>query len=365
MNKILHIDMDAFFPSIEQRDNPELKGKPVIVGGSPKSRGVVASCSYEARKFGVHSAMSSAHAQRLCPDGIFLPPRIDAYREVSAQLLCIFHEYSDLVEPVSLDEAYIDVTVNKLGIGSATAAARDIRGKIKSITGLTASAGVSYNKFLAKTASDFNKPDGLTVIRPEDAESFLEALPIGKFYGVGKVTEKRFLSMGIKSGSELKALGRETMLRLFGKAGGFYYDIVRGIDNRPVEPFRKRQSAGREHTFPQDMDSRDEMLAALSQIAEEVSHLLRRKGLSGRTVTLKVRYSDFISVTRSISLADPVSGAAEILRQASYLLNKTEAEERKVRLLGISVSGFDEGRDSERQLSLPFWDTLSKAAMRH
>lgn len=365
MNKIIHIDMDAFYPSVEQRDNPSLKGKPVIVGGKPESRGVVASCSYEAREFGVHSAMPSARAKRLCPNGIFLPPRFDAYKKVSAEISAIFHEYSDLVEPLSLDEAYIDVTENKKGLKSATAVAREIKTKILAQTGLTASAGVSYNKFLAKTASDFNKPNGLTVVTPEKAQAFIDALPIGKFYGIGRVTEKRLLAMDIATGKELREIDEEEMRRIFGKTWSFYYSIVRGIDNRPVEPFRERQSIGKERTFEKDIADKEDMFVVLKDLAEEVSSTLRVKHFCGRTVTLKAKYPDFVSVTRSISFTDAVSGAAEIFSHAVALLEKTEAESRKVRLLGIAVSGLETtGHNGERQLDLPFWDTLSKAARR-
>ena len=352
MRKIVHIDMDAFYPSVEQRDNPSLRGKPVIVGGRPDSRGVVSSCSYEARRYGIRSAMPSALAFKLCPNAVFIQGRFDAYKAVSKQVHEILHDYSDLVEPLSLDEAYIDVTGNKKEISSATIIAQEIRKRIKKETGLTASAGVSYNKFIAKTASDFNKPDGIKIVKPAEAEEFLDALPIGKFYGIGKATEKRFLAMGITNGKKLKRLDRDTLGRFFGKAGGFYYDIVRGVDTRQVEPYRERQSVGKERTMSSDVDDTGEMLSVLSSIAIEVSAILQRRGLSGKTVTLKVKYPDFTSVTRSYSSAEPLNESTEIMKYIPGLLARTDVVKKSVRLLGISVSGFE--RRFEAQLSLPF-----------
>ncbi|MCL2025406.1 MAG: DNA polymerase IV [Leptospirales bacterium] len=344
--------MDAFYPSVEQRDNPSLRGRPVIVGGRPDSRGVVSSCSYEARKYGVRSAMSSSLAFRLCPNAVFLPGRFDAYKAVSRQVHEIFYEYSDLIEPLSLDEAYIDVTANKKGISSATIIAQEIRKRIKKETGLTASAGVSYNKFIAKAASDFNKPDGIKVVKPDEAADFLDALPIGRFYGIGKATEKRFLAMGVTNGRELKRLDCNTLVRFFGKPGRFYYDIVRGVDTRAVEPYRERQSVGKERTMAFDLDNTDEMLLILASIAEEVSAILKRSGLSGKTVTLKVKYPDFISVTRSYSSPEALSESSAIMKYIPGLLARTEAFKKSVRLLGISVSGFE--RRLDVQLPLPF-----------
>jgi len=352
MRKIVHIDMDAFYPSVEQRDNPSIRGKPVIVGGRPDSRGVVSSCSYEARRYGVRSAMSSAFAFKLCPNAVFLPGRFDAYKTVSRQIHEIFHDYSDFVESLSLDEAYIDVTDNKKGIPSATIIAQEIRKRIKKETGLTASAGVSYNKFIAKTASDFNKPDGIKVVKPDEAAEFLDALPIGKFYGIGKATEKRFLVMGITNGKELKRLDRNTLERFFGKAGMFYYNIVRGVDTRQVEPYRERQSVGKERTMSADIDDTNEMLSVLSSIAAEVSAVLKRRGLSGKTVTLKVKYHDFTGATRSYSSFQAVSESSAVMKYIPGLLARTEASKKSVRLLGIYVSGFE--RCFDVQLSLPF-----------
>lgn len=345
--------MDAFFASVEQRDNPSLRGRPVIVGGSPDSRGVVASCSYEARKFGIHSAMSSSQARRLCPWAVFVRGRFDAYRAVSSELHEIFREYSDMVEPLSLDEAYIDVTENKKSAVSATLIAREIRSLIYRNTGLTASAGVSYNKFIAKVASDYNKPNGVTVVTPKRALEFLDSLPVGKFYGIGKVTEKRLLSLGVAKGSDLRKLDRAFLLESFGKAGGFYYDIVRGIDQRPVEPERERKSVGKEHTFSADVLSISEIMSYLEKIALEVHSVLMKNSLQGKTITLKVKYRDFVSVTRSISLYEPARSAREIMGYIPALLEKTDAGKVPVRLLGIAVSALERTDSAaDRQLLL-------------
>lgn len=332
--------MDAFFAAVEQRDNPALKGKPVIVGGPPNSRGVVAACSYEARKFGIHSAMPSSKAYRLCPQAVFVKGRFPAYREVSEQIREIFLDYTDLVEPLSLDEAFLDVTENKKGMRSASRIAAEIRKRIFEKTRLTASAGVSYNKFLAKVATDFKKPDGMTVITPELACAFIESLPIGKFYGIGKVTEKKMLELGINCGAELKKLSKVELVGLFGKTGEFYYNIVRGNDDRPVTPEHESHSLGTETTFQKDIDDRNEMLEVLEKLAARVDKELREEGLAGRTVTLKVKYSDFVQITRSVTLQRPVEDVEDIMEQVRLLLEKTDAGERKVRLLGVTVSGF-------------------------
>jgi DNA polymerase-4 len=358
LRKIIHVDMDAFYASVEQRDNPRLRGRPVIVGGDPGSRGVVAACSYEARKFGVHSAMSSSRACRLCPQAIFIPPRFNAYREVSARIMELFHEYTDLVEPLSLDEAFLDVTANRMAVASATETARILRSEILRRTGLTASAGVSYNKFLAKAASDFRKPDGLTVVTPEMAGTFIDRLPIGKFFGVGRVTERRMRDLGITCGADLRKHSEEELVGLFGKAGSFFHRIARGIDMRPVTPERVRKSLGKEITLEHDIDDLGEMRALLSELARSVGSLLKAKGLKGRTVTLKLRYHDFESITRSITPGNRLDDADEILALASPLLKETEAGLRKVRLLGITVSNFSEpsGRSAKPcQLLLPIF----------
>jgi DNA polymerase-4 len=341
MKKIIHLDMDAFYAAIEQRDNPSLKGKPVIVGGDPDRRGVVSTCSYEARKYGVHSAMPSKTAIRLCPNAVFVSPRFEAYKAVSKQFLNICAEYTDLMEPLSLDEAFLDVTENKKNIASATIIAKEIQGRIFSEIELTVSAGVSYNKFLAKIASDINKPNGIAVIKPSEAEKFLEALPIGKFYGVGKMSEKRMMSLGIHTGLDLKHMDIETLIKNFGKAGKFYYDIVRGIDTREVSPYGERKSYGREITLSEDILDMDLIKSILNKIAVELESSLKRKNIKGRTVTLKVKYYDFQQITRSRTLDMPICSADEMIDEVYQLLEYTDAGRKKIRLLGISVSHLD------------------------
>ena len=355
--KIIHIDMDAFFASVEQRDHPELRGLPVIVGGDPASRGVVAACSYEARAYGVHSAMPSGRARQLCPRAVFVRPRMERYQEVSAVIMALFRGYTSLVEPLSVDEAFLDVTDNFLGEPSATRLAQALRQAIREATGLTASAGVSCNKFLAKVASGWNKPNGLTVIPPERAQTFIAELPIGAFYGVGKVTEKKMLAHGIRIGADLLRFSREEMATLFGKSGLFFYDIARGQDQRPVEPVRVRKSIGAETTFPVDILEFAKVTDILAELADEVAGCLRRKETGGRTLTLKVRYADFTTITRSCTVTQGFAAAADILAQLPRLLAMTEAGRRKIRLLGLSVSNLagaeDDGVASRRQLPLP------------
>jgi DNA polymerase-4 len=349
--------MDAFYASVEQRDRPELKGKPVIVGGEPKSRGVVAACSYEARKFGIHSAMASATAYRLCPDAVFIRPRFDLYRAVSAQIREIFYEYTGLVEPLSLDEAFLDVTENFKAIPSATLIAKEIKKQIYDRTGkLTASAGVSFNKYLAKVASDINKPDGITVITPEMADEFIDGLPIRKFFGIGKVTEEKMVSLGIKTGADLKRFKKEELVQIFGKSGRYFYDIAHGEDNRPVEPNRIRKSLGKETTFSEDIEDTERMIEILDELAVDLENSLMKRDAKGRTVTLKVKYSDFQTVTRSVTVDEPVDNASIIMQHVKPLLAKTEAGDRRVRLLGISISNFDDQEteaEPSRQLPLP------------
>ncbi len=356
--KIIHVDMDAFYASVEQRDDPRLKGKPVIVGGDPRSRGVVAACSYEARRFGIHSAMACATAYRLCPAAVFIRPRFDVYRSVSHQIRAVFHRYTDLVEPLSLDEAFLDVTENKPGIASATRIAQAIRRQIVQATGgLTASAGVSFNKFLAKVASDCNKPDGITVVTPDSAPTFIDRLPIRKFFGVGKVTEERMHHLGIRTGADLKRLTRERLVEHFGKAGNYYYQIAHGEDDRPVEPDRIRKSYGKETTLASDIDDTGRMLDILDGLAERVAAGLRREDRRGVTLTLKVRYHDFRTITRSVTLSDPFCDKAAMMAQVRRLLRNTDAGKKPVRLLGLSVSNFLDGRPDNVcwvQLPLPF-----------
>ena len=354
IRKIIHIDMDAFFASIEIRDNPALRGKPVIVGGDPERRGVVSTCSYEARKFGVHSAMPARQAKKLCPQGIFLPVDMEKYARVSAQVQQIFYDYTDLVEPLSIDEAYLDVTHNKQHCRSATLLAQEIRVRIHRETGLTASAGVSFNKFLAKIASDINKPDGIAVITPAEAEEFIEKLPIDKFYGVGKVTADKMRQIGIKTGRDLKNFDESELIRLFGKAGIYYYNIVRGRDDREVETDLIRKSLGRETTLQVDIDDIPEIIELLAELAREVEYLLKEEGLSGRTITLKLRYEDFQAVTRSLTLPQPVNDYETIHKTVVSLLSKTEAGKRKIRLAGVSVSSFPEQESGPVQLEFDF-----------
>jgi len=355
MRKIIHVDMDAFYASVEQRDDPSLKGRCVVVGGLPGTRGVVCTASYEARKFGVHSAMSANLAYKLCPKAVFLKPRFEAYHAVSHQIRAIFLDYTELVEPLSLDEAYLDVTANRKGVPYATRIAKEIKRRIKQETGgLTASAGVSFNKFLAKVASDVRKPDGLTVITPADADAFLETLPIGKFYGVGDVTEKAMLERGVKTGADLKSLSKIELAALFGNSAEFYYDIARGVDERPVSPDRVRKSLGTEVTFQTDIDDLPEMAATLRSQAEEVSADLKRRELKGRTITLKVKFFDFRNVTRSLSLPEPVDEARDIFETAMELLSKTEAGKIKIRLIGVTVSGFPEPEPKGKAVQLEF-----------
>lgn len=351
VRKIIHIDMDAFYASVEQRDNPELKGKPVAVGGD-YSRGVVAAASYEARKFGVHSAMSSAMAKIKCPELRFVNPRFDVYRSVSDQIRKIFFEYTDLVEPLSLDEAFLDVTVNKKDIPSATVIAGEIKQKIFEQTGLTASAGVSVNKFLAKVASDYQKPDGLFVIRPEDAESFVEKLPVEKFFGVGKVTSRKMHRMGIIKGIDLKRFDVQELIRKFGKIGSFYYDMSRAIDTRPVEPEKTRKSVGAERTFDTDLVKMYEIQKELAAIEKILIERLMKTGFKGRTLTLKIKFDNFQQITRSRSFQTPVRHSM-IHRISSELASDVNYANRGVRLLGITISNHPDKIQSE-QLSLDF-----------
>ena len=346
--------MDAFYASVEQRNNPALRGKPVIVGGKPDSRGVVAACSYEARKYGIRSAMASSSARRLCPHAVFITPNFHEYVTVSKQIRAIFHEYTDIVEPLSLDEAYLDVTDNKIACPSATIIAEEIRKRIFKETSLTASAGVSFNKFLAKVASDYRKPNGITVITPASADEFIDRLPIGKFYGIGKVTEKKMIELGIKTGTHLKLMQRETLIKLFGKVGGYYYDIAHGLDQRLVEPYYVRKSVGKEITLDKDIDNTESMISVLESLAGRVAAALEKIATKGKTVTLKVKYEDFSCVTRSFTADAPYNDAGTMLLHAKNLLVKTDAGLKKVRLLGISMSNLDmdEVEYEEKQLAL-------------
>jgi DNA polymerase-4 len=353
--KILHVDMDAFYASVEQRDRPELRGRPVAVGGSSR-RGVVAAASYEARRYGVRSAMPSLTAQRLCPELVFVKPRFEHYREVSRQIREIFLRYTDLVEPLSLDEAYLDVTQNKPSIPSAIRIAQEIRAAIRAETGLTASAGVSYNKFLAKVASGLNKPDGLTLILPEQAEAFLEQLPIGKFHGIGERTAEKMERLGIRRGADLKQWSELELARRFGKAGRWYYRIVRGQDERPVQPHRLRKSLGAEQTFAEDLHSEGQMRAALEPIAQKVCGRLLQASCSGRTLTLKIKHSDFSQTTRSRSFPHYLFQFEEVYQEACALLLVPALPAKPVRLLGLTLSSLDLEERGGQQLELPLGD---------
>lgn len=342
--KIIHIDMDAFYASVEQRVDPSLRGKPVAVGGT-RERGVVAAASYEARRFGVRSAMASGLARRLCPDLLFVRPRFEVYREVSRQIHEIFAEFTDLIEPLSLDEAYLDVTSNHQGAATATEVARMIRARIKAETGLTASAGVSYNKFIAKLASDHNKPDGLCVVRPDQGLAFLAPLAVGRFHGVGPVTAARMEKLGIHTGADLRRCSREFLAQQFGKSGDYFYLAARAIDHRPVRPDRVRKSIGSENTFFHDLFAHDDLAAALRESSDTVARHAARTGKAGRTVSIKLRYADFRTLTRARTLPAPVSDADSLYRTALELLAPLEPVEQGVRLLGVTLSNLGEGEE--------------------
>lgn len=339
--KIIHIDMDAFYASIEQRDNPDYRNKPIAVGGSPEGRGgVVATASYEARKYGIRSAMSSKKAVQLCPDVIFVRPRFEVYKQVSQQIRKIFCRYTDLIEPLSLDEAFLDVTSDKQNIGSAIEIAKQIKQAIRDELHLTASAGISINKFVAKIASDINKPDGMTFIGPSRIEKFMESLPVEKFFGVGKVTAEKMKRMGLHTGADLKKLTEPDLFRHFGKSGKFYYRIVRGIDERAVQPHRESKSVGAEDTFQHDLKNPEDMYDELRKISAIVHERLRKHNLKGRTITLKIKYHNFKIITRSVSLADQIDDFETIHTTAKKLLDGTDLVEKRIRLLGISISNF-------------------------
>ncbi len=341
--KIIHIDMDAFYAAIEQRDFPELRGKPVVVGGSPTSRGVVATASYEARKYGIRSAMPSATAYRLCPHAIFMPPRFDAYKSVSIQLHHIFQQYTDIIEPLALDEAYLDVTINKKEEKSATYLAKEILVQIHSETHLTASAGISFNKFLAKLASGWQKPNGITTIAPEQAQQFVDNLPIGQFYGVGKATENKMLRLGIRNGKDLQDFGVDHLVAHFGnKMGNFFYNLSFCNDDRIVNPLRERKSIGREFTFQCDLQGEETIKTEILKIAKIVCAEMESKNLYGRTVQLKLRYADFKTITRSYSLEKPTNSEETVQEVLLFLLTRVLVNHTPIRLLGVSLCSFGE-----------------------
>ena len=356
--KIIHVDMDAFYASIEQRDHPEYRGKPIAVG-RPEMRGVVAAASYEARRFGVRSAMPSMKAMKLCPKLIFTRNRMDVYKSVSAQIRSIFHRYTDLVEPLSLDEAFLDVTENKPGIPLAVDIARRIKREIRQELHLTASAGVSYNKFLAKIASDYRKPDGLCTIHPAQAEEFIKHLPIESFWGIGPVTAQKMHTLGIHNGEQLRACSQEMLTRQFGKAGILYYEFSRGIDLRPVEAVRVRKSVGCEHTLDKDISRQSSVIIELYHVATELIGRLARTGFKGNTLTLKIKFHDFSQKTRSITQSHELTTLTEILPLAKTLLKDIEYDTHPIRLIGLSISNpYEKNAEKARweQLSFEFSD---------
>lgn len=353
VRKIIHIDMDAFYASVEQRDHPELRGMPVVVGGE-RERGVIAAASYEARKYGIRSAMSSQVAKRKCPDLIFRKPDFNKYKQISSEIREVFYEYTDLVEPLSLDEAFLDVSESKVARNSATLIAKEIKQKIKEKLQLNASAGVSYNKFLAKIASDVNKPDGLYVITPEKAQDFINKLEIRRFFGIGKVTAKKMNELGIYYGSDLKLVSKSELVRLFGKAGSYYYDVVRGIDERPVVPHRQRKSIGVENTFSSDLFKRDDLFAQIEKLNDELWKRMERSGKYGRTLTLKVKFSDFDQITRSTTNSNYFKQKSEILKSAFELIDREYPFSKSIRLLGLTISNFHTEESGPVQLVLDF-----------
>nr|WP_275887910.1 DNA polymerase IV ['Sphingomonas ginsengisoli' Hoang et al. 2012] len=351
LRKIIHVDMDAFFASVEQRDDPSLKGKPVAVGGG--HRGVVAAASYEARVFGVRSAMPSVTAKRRCPDLIFVKPRFDAYREVSQQIRAIFADYTDLIEPLSLDEAYLDVTEDRLGLGSAKAIAEDIRRRIAQETRLTASAGVSYCKFVAKLASDQNKPNGLCVIRPHEAARYIGSLPVGRFHGIGPKTAERLNALGIHTGADLQQMSLEELTGRFGSSGEWYHRICRGIDERAVRSERETKSVSAERTFNEDLRDPEALHAELERVAGYAWTRIERHGVAGRTVTLKVKYADFQLISRACSHQVPIDRYGPFAAAGHVLLERLLPVTKGIRLLGLGLSGLNEvNEDVPRQLGL-------------
>jgi DNA polymerase IV len=348
--RVLHCDMDCFYAAVHMRDDPSLRGRPVVIGGRPESRGVVAAASYEVRKFGVHSAMPSSQARRLCPEAVFIPPDFRRYGRESEKIFAIYREFTPLVQAVSIDEAYLDVTDHLGEAGSATAVAKEIRRRVREERDLTVSIGVGPNRLIAKIASDFDKPDGLTVVPPAKVQAFLDPLPVRRLHGVGPATEKVLAEMGIKTVAELREVALETLTARFGKHGRILWEFSRGIDERPVETHQERKSLGTENTYAVDLADFPAMEAEVERMAAEVSQALARSGLAGCTVTLKVRYSDFTTVTRSRTFAAPVYDAPAIAEAARDLLRKTEAPARPVRLLGVTASNLV--RERVAQLSL-------------
>lgn len=343
--------MDAFFASVEQLDNPDLRGKPVAVGGSGP-RSVVAAASYEARKYGVRSAMPSLTAKKLCPDLIFVKHNFERYVEISESIHVIFRKYTDIIEPISLDEAFLDVTCDKLNLGSATIIAELIRKEIKEMTGLTASAGVSVNKFLAKIASDINKPNGIFVIKPDEAEKFIESLPVEKFFGIGKVTAEKMHKLGIHKGSDLKKWDLPSLARNFGKSGVYFYDIVRGKDDRPVEPDSERKSIGTELTYEKDLTTGFEIIAELYKLEKELMQRIDNAGTTGKTLTIKIKFSDFRQMTRSRTVNHYVRDFKTLHNEITQIRKTIDLNDVRIRLLGVSISNLESDENADIQLNL-------------
>lgn len=359
IRKIIHVDMDAFFASVEQRDNPSLRGRPVAVG-YPAARGVVAAASYEARKFGVKSALPSVTAMRRCPELVFVPPRFDVYREVSRQIHQVFSRYTELIQPLSLDEAYLDVTANKRGIPTAWLTAKAIRAAILEETGLTASAGISYNKFLAKLASDHRKPNGQFAVTPDMGAAWVETLPVSRFHGVGPKTAEKMKLLGIETGADLRAKPFEFLARHFGSSAEWYYAIARGEDDRPVNPIRTRKSSGAETTFDRDLTDPAEIEAGLLRMADDVWRWCDTRATFGRTVTVKIKYGDFKQITRSRSQSEAVTSLANLQRLALDLVRSVLPPEKGIRLVGVTVSNFAEAAATQ-EVSLPMFETVQAA----
>lgn len=351
--KIIHIDMDAFYASIEQRDNPKLKGKPVVVGGSPHGRGVVSTCSYEARKYGIHSAMSCKEAYIRCPYAVFVKPRFYIYKKESEKIREIFHRYTDLVEPLSLDEAFLDVTENKKNIKSATIIAKMIKEDIKREINITASAGVSYNKFIAKLASDYKKPNGLTVITEENSQEFLDKLPVKKFFGVGKVTEKHLINNGIKNGYDLRNTSLNKLEKIFKNKGLELYNFSRGIDNRKVNPDRIRKSIGAEVTLFENKNIDDmETILVLDELCEEVANRMEKENKFAKTITLKIKFEDFKIITRSISVSEYIKNYKDVRFYTDELLKHIEHTNKQIRLFGVTVSNLENKNNISKEITL-------------
>ncbi len=349
--KILHIDMDAFFASVEQNDNPELKGKPVVVG-SESSRGVIAAASYEARRFGVRSAMPSTTAKRLCPELVFMKHRMARYKEVSSIIFEIFHNYTSLVEALSVDEAFLDVSTRALDLNSAIAIAYEIKKDIRRKTNLTCSAGIAINKFLAKLASDINKPDGLYTVYPSETDQFIAGLPIERFFGIGKVTAEKMHRYGIHTGADLRNAERSFLDRNFGKAGEFFYDIARGIDNREVDPDRPRKSIGAELTFEKDLTTGFEIITELYKLEKELWSRIEKHGQTGRTITVKAKFDDFSQVTKSNTLDCPVDSFEFLHAETTSLREQIDFKRKRVRLLGVTISNLEDEHLTDEQLKI-------------